>query len=120
MYIRKTGSFITEHYVIPEMLIIGSLMFIQWHLPLLGNQWPNRFELVPLLKTNQFDWTEGKPPAFPEPKYWSTSIPVVTKSCLMDVIEIDLSCPTELDYLVFEFIGAYPAFGIVAAICSDG
>ncbi len=76
---------------------------------------PNRFELVPLLKTNQFDWTEGKPPAFPEPKYWSTSIPVVTKSCLMDVIEIDLSCPTELDYLVFEFIGAYPAFGIVAA-----
>jgi hypothetical protein len=33
----------------------------------------------------------------------------------MDVIEIDLSSPMELDYLVFESIGAYPAFGIVGA-----
>jgi hypothetical protein len=76
----------------------------------------NRFELLPQLKTNQSDWAEGKPPAFPEPKYWSTSIPVVTKSCLMDVIEIDLSNPMELDYLVFESMGAYPAFGIVGAV----
>jgi hypothetical protein len=76
----------------------------------------NRFGLLPLLKPDQSDWVEGKPPLFPEPKYWATSIPVVTKSCLMDVIEIDLSRPMELDDLVFESIGDYVAFGIVGAV----
>ena len=77
---------------------------------------PNRFELLPLLKPEQSDWAEGKPPVFPEPKYWASSIPVVTKSCLMDVIEIDLNKPMKLDDLVFESIGDYVAFGIVGAV----
>lgn len=76
----------------------------------------NRFGLLPLLKPSQSAWSQGKPPQFPEPKYWATSIPVVTKSCLMDVIEIDLSRPMRLSYLDFESIGAYTAFGIVGAV----
>lgn len=76
---------------------------------------PDRFGLLPLLKPDQADWAEGKPPAFPESKYWSSSIPVVTRSCLMNVVELDLNSPTKLDYLVFESVGDYVAFGIVGA-----
>lgn len=76
---------------------------------------PDRFELLPILSSDQSDWKEGKPPAFPEPRWWSTSLPVVTESCLMNVIEIDLNKPGNLDYLVFETLGVMPAFGIVAA-----
>lgn len=76
---------------------------------------PNRFGLLPLLKSDQSDWAEGKPPAFPQSEYWATCLPVVTRSCLMSVIEINLAEPKDLDYLVFESVGAYPAFGIVSA-----
>jgi len=74
----------------------------------------DRFELLPLLDPDMHDWKEGTPPAFPQPEWWSASLPVVTKSCLMNVIEINLNKPGELDNLVFEVIGAMPAFGIVA------
>ncbi|MGD8777349.1 MAG: hypothetical protein PVH88_00120 [Ignavibacteria bacterium] len=77
---------------------------------------PDRFGLLPLLKPEQSDWTEGKPPEFPESKYWSSSIPVETESCLMNVIELDLSKATKLDNLMFETIGDYTAFGIVGAV----
>ena len=76
---------------------------------------PDRFELLPLLHGEMTDWKEGQPPAFPQPKWWSTSLPVVTESCLMNVIEINLEKPGELEYLVFEVLGVMPAFGIVAA-----
>jgi hypothetical protein len=76
---------------------------------------PDRFELLPLLGAEMTDWKEGMPPAFPQSKWWSTSLPVVTASCLMNVIEINLEKPGELDYLVFEVLGVMPAFGIVAA-----
>jgi hypothetical protein len=76
---------------------------------------PDRFELLPLLKPGMSDWIEGKPPAFPESKWWSNSLPVVTGSCLMNVIEINLNKPGKLDFLEFESLGAMPAFGIVAA-----
>lgn len=74
----------------------------------------DRFELLPLLKADRSDWIEGMPPAFPQPKWWSASLPVVTKSCVMNIIEINLAKPGELDYLVFEVLGVMPAFGIVA------
>jgi hypothetical protein len=77
---------------------------------------PGRFGLLSLLKPDQSDWTEGKPPLFPESKYWSSSIPVETKSCLMNVIELDLNRPMKLGYLIFESIGDYNAFGIVSAV----
>jgi hypothetical protein len=76
---------------------------------------PDRFELLPLLKSDDADWEEGKPPAFPQSKWWSVSLPVVTESCLMNVIEINLNKPCELDFLEFESLGVMPAFGIVAA-----
>ncbi len=75
---------------------------------------PDRFELLPLMNPDQSDRSEGKPPAFPQPVWWSTSLPVVTKSCVMNIIEINLTKPGELDYLVFEVVGVMPAFGIVA------
>jgi len=75
---------------------------------------PDRFELLPRLNPDSLDWAEGKAPAFPQPKWWSTSLPVVTESCLMNVIEINLNKPGELDNLVFEVMGVMPAFGIVA------
>jgi hypothetical protein len=75
----------------------------------------DRFELLPLLKSDMTDWKEGMPPAFPESKWWSSSLPVVTESCLMNVIEINLEKPGELDAIVFEVLGVMPAFGIVAA-----
>jgi hypothetical protein len=76
---------------------------------------PDRFELLSLLHGEMTDWKEGMPPAFPQSKWWSTSLPVVSESCLMNVIEINLEKPGELDYLVFEVLGVMPAFGIVAA-----
>jgi hypothetical protein len=81
---------------------------------------PDRFELLPLLKGEMTDWKEGMPPAFPESKWWSTSLPVVSESCLMNVIEINLEKPGELDYLIFEVLGVMPAFGIVAATAELG
>jgi len=76
---------------------------------------PDRFELLPMLTAGSGDWKEGKPPAFPQPKWWSISLPVVTESCLMNVIEISPGKPGELDFLEFESLGTMPAFGIVAA-----
>jgi hypothetical protein len=74
---------------------------------------PDRFELLPLLNPDATDWKEGKPPVFPQPKWWSTSLPVVTESCVMSIIEINLSKPVELNSFVFEVLGVMPAFGIV-------
>ena len=74
----------------------------------------DRFELLPILTPDRTDWEEGKPPAFPQPKWWSSSLPLVAESCLMSIVEINLSRPSKLDYLVFETIGVMPAFGIVS------
>jgi hypothetical protein len=75
----------------------------------------NPYELLPVMSPEMKDWAEGKPPDFPQSTWWSTSIPVATESCVMSVIEINLAKPMELDHLVFESLGALPAFGIVAA-----
>ncbi|HTF28033.1 MAG TPA: hypothetical protein VK625_04265, partial [Flavitalea sp.] len=74
-----------------------------------------RFGLLPILTPGQSDWFIGKPPEFPQDKYWSSSLAVESRSCLMNVIEINLAKATHSDYLIFESVGAYPAFGIVAA-----
>ena len=74
----------------------------------------NPYQLLPLLDPGKPDWEEGKPPGFPQSRWWSTSVPVPTESCVMSVIEINLAKPMELDHLVFESLGALPAFGIVA------
>jgi len=74
----------------------------------------NPYELLPMLSPGKRDREEGQPPGFPQPGWWSSSIPLATESCVMSIIEINLNNPMELDYLVFETLGAMPAFGIVA------
>jgi len=69
---------------------------------------------LPLLPVTQPDWLEGKPPAFPQPKYWSSSIPVTSESCTMSLIELDLKEGTKADKIVFETLGALSSIGIVA------
>ena len=73
----------------------------------------NPYELLPLMVPEMKDRLEGKPPDFPQSNWWSTSIPVPTESCVMTVIEINLAKPRDLDHIVFESLGALPAFGIV-------
>ena len=75
---------------------------------------PDPYGLLPLLKPEMSDWQEGKPPEFPQPEWWSTSLPLVTASCVMSIIEISLEKPGNLDNLIFETVGVMPAFGIVA------
>lgn len=71
--------------------------------------------MLPILTESQGDWSQGTPPEYPQSKWWSSSRVVETGSCLMNVIEINLDSPMELDYLIFESLGALPAFGVVAA-----
>ncbi len=75
---------------------------------------PTPHELLPLLSKEMRDWEEGKPPEFPQSRWWSTSLPLATESCVMTIIEINLNGPMELDHLLIESLGALPALGIVA------
>ncbi len=74
----------------------------------------DRFGLLPLLPPERADWNEGLPPAIPQPRFWSSSLAVVTPSSVMNVIEVDLGRPVELESLTLEAIGVDPSFGIVA------
>lgn len=74
----------------------------------------DRFGLLPLLAAKDGDWGEGKPPAFPQPEYWATSLPLKTPSSVMNVIEIDLPRMMTVKSLSLSVIGADPAFGLVA------
>ena len=74
----------------------------------------DRFGLLPLLAAKDGDWAEGKPPAFPQPEYWATSLPLKTPSSVMNVIEIDLPRMMTVKSLSLSVIGADPAFGLVA------
>jgi hypothetical protein len=75
---------------------------------------PNPHELLPLLTEEMRDWEEGKPPEFPQSRWWSSSLPLATESCVMTIIEINLNTAMELDHLLIESLGALPALGIVA------
>ncbi len=82
----------------------------------------NRYELLPLLGKNESDWSIAKPPAFPQTRYWSKSIPVLTDSCLMNVIELDMQGTYEVDELIIETPGLNSALGIVGVTvygCGD-
>jgi hypothetical protein len=73
-----------------------------------------RLRLLPLLAPDRADWDEGCPPAFPQPRFWSSSRCIVTPSSVMSIVEIDLGRPTECASLTLEAIGVDPSFGIVA------
>jgi hypothetical protein len=74
----------------------------------------DRFGLLPLLNAKDGDWPEGKPPAFPQPEYWATSLPLKTPSSVMNVIEMDLPRTMTLKSVSLSVIGSDPAFGLVA------
>jgi len=75
---------------------------------------PNPHELLPMLSKEMRDWEEGKPPEFPQSRWWSSSLPLATESCVMTIIEINLHTSMKLDHLLIESLGALPALGIVA------
>jgi hypothetical protein len=75
---------------------------------------PDRFGLLPLLPASKSDWEEGRPPLFPQPRFWSSSRHLETPSAVMSIVEIDLGRPLELASLTLEAIGVDPSLGLVA------
>jgi len=74
----------------------------------------DRHGLLPLLKEGETDWPIAHPPAFPQPEYWATCLPVITGSCTMNVVELDLRTLKPAQSLVVETLGVTPALGVVA------
>ncbi len=74
----------------------------------------DRHGLLPMLKVGETDWPMAHPPAFPQPEYWATCLPVITGSCTMNVVELDLRTIKPVQSLVVETLGANPALGVVA------
>jgi len=75
---------------------------------------PNRFGLLPLLPAGAADWAEGVPPAFPQPEFWASSLPVRTPDCTFNVIEMDLGAPRSVTSVDIETVGVDPGFGLLA------
>ncbi len=74
----------------------------------------DRHGLLPMLKEGETDWPMAHPPVFPQPEYWATCLPVITGSCTMNVVELDLRTIKPVQSLVIETLGANPALGVVA------
>ncbi|MFQ3549109.1 MAG: hypothetical protein SNJ70_05110 [Armatimonadota bacterium] len=74
----------------------------------------NRSKLLPILDDKTADWNIAKPPLFPQPEYWSTTLPYRTNSSVMGVIEIDLPKPMPLRSLSITALTADAAIGVVA------
>lgn len=73
-----------------------------------------RFGLLPLLGSKDSDWDIAKPPAIPQPEFWSTSLAFRTASAVLNVIEVDLGDPKPIRSLTLSSVGIDPAFGLVA------
>jgi len=72
--------------------------------------------LLPLRTPIDSDWKEGKPPHFPHYDEWADCRNIITPSCVLDVVEIDLPEAQNLKSLQFETIGVDPAFGILGIV----
>ena len=72
--------------------------------------------LLPRPSTKNGDWNEGKPPHFPHYDDWADCRNIITPSCVLDVIELDLPVEEDLKSLQFETVGVDPAFGILGII----
>jgi hypothetical protein len=101
---------------------------------------PDRHGLLPLLGENDSDWSQGKPSvsyftpngvwvnehdepwetSFPQPEYWASCRVLKTDSAVLNVVEIDLVEPAELESLTLETIGTEPAIGLVAVMVDVG
>lgn len=69
---------------------------------------------LPLLPADSSDRVQGAPPAFPQPELWSGSASVVTRSGVFSVIELDLECSREVQWIELETLDAISALGLVA------
>ncbi len=70
--------------------------------------------LLPMLSPKKGEWKEGKPPHFPHYDEWADCRNIITPTCVLNVIEIDLPVPQNLKSLQFETVGVDPSFGIIA------
>ncbi|MDO8586821.1 MAG: hypothetical protein Q7T82_07235 [Armatimonadota bacterium] len=75
---------------------------------------PDRFGLLPLLGPESGDWKEAKPPVFPRPEYWATSLAFTTSSSTLNVVEIDLGRPFGVKSVTVSTLGVDPAIGVAA------
>ena len=76
----------------------------------------NRFELLKLLKSEDSDFAEGKPPSFPQSKFWASSLTVKPKAGTLNVLEIDLGNDVQTDSLTIETIGTDPGIGLLDVV----
>jgi len=74
----------------------------------------DRYGLLPLLKENDSDWLEGKPPAFPQIEYWASAVSYRTDSAEMNVIEVDLGEMTIVDSVRVSTFGPDACLAIIA------
>lgn len=79
---------------------------------------PDSYGLLPLLKPDQADWPEGRPPVFPQPRYWATCPAVRTDSAVLNVVEVDLGRAQPAERLTINLLSADAALGLVA-VCGE-
>ncbi len=75
---------------------------------------PLRSANLPIMTVDMADRSEGTPPAFPQPAYWSNSAAIVTPSGIFSVIEFDLGGYREMEWIEVESLDAVSALGLVA------
>ncbi len=76
----------------------------------------NRFGLLKLLKPENSDFAEGKPPSFPQSKFWASSLTVKPKAGTLNVIEIDLGKFVSAEAVTIETIGADAGIGLLDVV----
>lgn len=74
----------------------------------------SRYALLPLMSSSDKDWSQGKPPEFPQSTYWCNSVVLPTDSCIANVIEFDLGQTIPVNSVIFSVSGMDPAFAIAA------
>jgi len=74
----------------------------------------NRHGLLPLLSPEDADWAEAKPPMFPQPAYWASSLVHKTPSAVFSVVEIPANPELAQRTLTIESLGVEPTLALVA------
>jgi len=75
-----------------------------------------RFGLLEILKPEDSDFVEGKPPTFPQSKFWASSLTVKPKAGTLNIIEIDLGKYVSADSLTIETIGSDAGIGLLDVV----
>lgn len=73
----------------------------------------DRHGILPIVGESVGDWDQARPPGFPQPEYWSSSL-AVDIGTILNVIEIDLGEARKVKSLRFTTTGVDPGFGLVA------